>query len=80
MTDQWRDSIDPDGPTESDLERFGGEFKTCPECGSEAYDQAELCPSCGHAFDGEDKTSSVPVWAMVIAAGLVVLLLLFSII
>jgi len=80
MSDQWQDSIDPDGPSEHDLDRFGSEFKTCPECGSEAYDQAELCPSCGHAFDGADKLTNMPMWAMLVAGTLVVVFILWGII
>lgn len=79
MSDQWQDNIDPDGPQEADLDRFGGEFKTCPSCGSEAYDQAPSCPSCGHAFEGTDQPSGIPMWAMLVAGGMVVLFVLYAI-
>lgn len=69
----WDDEgLDPDGPSRADLERFGDEFRTCPECGSAVYDQAELCHRCGHAF--EEKSSSPPIWALMVA---VVVLVVF---
>ena len=54
------EGLDPEGPSRADLERFGDEFRTCPECGADVYDQAELCPKCGHAF-GQQRHSA-PVW------------------
>ncbi|USO00036.1 MAG: zinc-ribbon domain-containing protein [Phycisphaeraceae bacterium] len=53
------DDLHPEGPSAADLERFGDEFRTCPECGSQVYDQAPLCPECGHAF--EERTKA-PLW------------------
>jgi len=58
-----------EGPSESDLERFGSEFRECPSCGSLVYDQAEICQACGHAFMRRD--SGLPVWAIV--AGVLVI-------
>lgn len=53
------EGLDPEGPSPADLERFGDEFRTCPECGSDVYDQAEMCPKCGRAFEHHTST---PVW------------------
>ncbi|MCB9846150.1 MAG: hypothetical protein H6811_09220 [Phycisphaeraceae bacterium] len=64
------EAIDPEGPSAEDLERFGDEFRTCPECGSLVYDQSEICQACGHAF--EEKDAPVSRWW--IAAVVVVLL------
>lgn len=58
-----------EGPSEADLEQFGDATRKCPECGREVYDEAELCPHCGHAFSGEPK--GPPVW-VVVTAGLVI--------
>ncbi|MCL4741167.1 MAG: zinc-ribbon domain-containing protein [Phycisphaerales bacterium] len=44
------EGLDPEGPSAADLDRFGGEFVVCPECGFEVYDQAEVCPRCGRAL------------------------------
>ena len=44
-----------DDPTPEDVDAFSGVTRTCPECNSEVYDQAELCWKCGHAFSGEPK-------------------------
>ncbi|RMH27556.1 MAG: hypothetical protein D6693_05085 [Planctomycetota bacterium] len=41
--------FDPDreGPSDADLERFGGDMRPCPVCRSSVYDGATVCPSCG---------------------------------
>jgi hypothetical protein len=46
------DDEDDDGPTAEDLERFGGETRTCPECKKEVFDDTAVCYHCGHAFMG----------------------------
>ncbi len=59
-----------EGPSEADLERFGDEFRKCPECGSLVYDQTEICQACGYAFVRVEK--GLPIWAIV-AVGVVLL-------
>lgn len=76
--EQWQQT-DPDGPSEADIERFGSEFKTCPDCGDEVYDQAEFCTACNHAFEGADEPSGIPMWAMLIAALLLIAFVLFGV-
>lgn len=61
MSDAWE--RDPEGPSEADLERFGDEYRTCPECGSLVYDQSEICQACGHAFGASD--GGLPIWVMI---------------
>ncbi len=58
------EGLDPEGPSRADLERFGDEFRACPECGADVYDQAEICPRCGYAFE---HRSTAPVWVLVVA-------------
>jgi uncharacterized protein (DUF983 family) len=58
----YDDELD-EGPSDADIERFGGETRTCPECGAETYDESELCPKCGHAFEREAKT--LPAWVII---------------
>ena len=45
--------FDPDseGPSAADLDRFGGETHTCPDCRAEVYDGASICPHCGGFLD-----------------------------
>lgn len=64
--DDIGDAPDPEGPSPEDLERFGDEFRTCPSCGSDVYDQAELCHVCGHAF--EEPAGKPPVWILIVLA------------
>ena len=78
MTSQWQET-DPDGPSEADIERFGGEFKTCPDCGDEVYDQAEFCTACNHAFNVEAELKGIPGWAMVLGAAALIAILLFGV-
>lgn len=58
------EGLDPDGPSAEDLDRFGDEFKRCPECKSLVYDQSEMCQACGYAFEREPK--GIPPWAVVV--------------
>lgn len=67
------DDIDPEGPSRADMERFGDEFVTCPECKSLVYDQAEVCQACGRALHGEPK--GPPMWAVGVGAAVVAALL-----
>lgn len=63
--DDWEEGLDPDGPSPEDLDRFGDEFQTCPNCGASVYDQAELCARCGHAFN--QRPGGLPMWAILTA-------------
>lgn len=73
--------LDPEGPSAADLERFGGEFITCPNCGHEAYDQADTCDRCGRdlAAAGTDAVSGRLRWVLILAlvAGLLGVLSVF---
>jgi hypothetical protein len=64
----YDDDLDPQGPSREDMERFGDEFVTCPECKSLVYDQAEVCQACGRALHGEAK--GPPLWALGVGAAL----------
>ena len=69
------EGLDPEGPSRADLERFGDEFLTCPECGDDVYDQTSICPKCGHAFGNPPGPS--PVWIVVTAIAVVAAILVF---
>ncbi len=65
---QWQDpdigeGLHPDGPSAEDLDRFGDEFRTCPNCGHQIYDQAEICPHCREAII--DRPGSTPLWVWI---------------
>lgn len=64
-----------EGPSEADIERFSDATRKCPECGRDVYDEAEICPHCGHAFSGEPK--GTPAWVVVTAIIVVAALVLF---
>ncbi len=59
------DELDPDGPSEADIERFGAESRLCPECGADMYDDSTFCPSCGHVLMSTDS-SGTPPWAVIV--------------
>ena len=44
------DPVD-EGPSEADLDRFGGETRLCPACHTEVWDGASICPECGLILD-----------------------------
>lgn len=52
-----------EGPSESDLEQFGGVTRPCPKCQTELYDEVEICWKCGHHLGGEREAP--PVWIIV---------------
>lgn len=66
------DEFDED-PSPEDLERFGGATRQCPECGTELYDDAEVCWKCGHHLSSAPKGSKG--WVIAVAVVLVVLIL-----
>jgi hypothetical protein len=69
------ENFDPchEGPSDSDVARFGGETRPCPECRADVYDESEWCPKCGHAFSAEEMASATPgVKPWVVVTGVVV--------
>jgi predicted nucleic acid-binding Zn ribbon protein len=64
-----------EGPSEADLEKFGGVTRPCPECQTDLYDDAQICWKCGHALSGEPK--GLPTWMMVTAFVLLLAIVLF---
>jgi hypothetical protein len=71
------DEID-EGPSEADLERFGGVTQTCPECGTELYDDVGVCWNCGTPVGiGRRKSRGGPWAAIVVALILIAFILYF---
>lgn len=78
--DDWID----EGPSDEDLEQFGGETASttapCPECGAEIYDDAERCSACGQYITHKSSEwSGKPLWWTVLAvAGVIATLCALS--
>lgn len=70
------EGLDPEGPSAVDLDRFGSELDTCPNCKSTIYDQSEMCPQCGWYLGSEPKTLSL--WVVLGVCGLIVMLLMWA--
>ncbi len=60
---------DREGVCSSDLDRFGGDDITCPECGEDVYHDAAICSSCGHAMTDASISKGMPAWVPMVAAG-----------
>lgn len=73
----WDEGLHPEGPSAADLERFGDEYKRCPNCHADVYDQAELCHACGHHF--QVSTGNAGKWLILIAVIALLAFLMFVI-
>ena len=70
----WED--DPEEPDESDRDdRESADLATCPHCGQEVYEDAEVCPHCGNYISEHRGRTRKPLW-LVIAATVVALAML----
>ena len=68
---------DAECPSDEDMDQFSGVTRTCPECKTEVYDEAEICHNCGHAFSTMGAAGKgLPTWAIVTLVGVVALLAL----
>lgn len=73
--------FDPDdeGPSDADLERFGGATRACPDCKTDVYDEASICPRCGSYLDdrplGANRMKTRIFTAALIVAGIAILLI-----
>ncbi len=69
-----------EGPSDDDLDRFGGVTQSCWRCGTELYDDATVCgnclssvgPSCGPRM-------GTPVWAIVVGVVLAIVVAAWAI-
>lgn len=68
--DVFDDGLDPEGPSEADLDRFGDEQVRCWNCHAHYYDQLEHCPHCGSAH--RKPGAGMPTWMWALAAAGVV--------
>lgn len=70
-----------EGPSSEDIERLDHETATCPDCGAEIWDAAEICPKC-YAYLGGNAVDRKPVprWLrlvliVLLAVGLIIITL-----
>jgi predicted nucleic acid-binding Zn ribbon protein len=67
--------FDPDeGPSESDLDRYGGETTRCPHCGAEVYDEAEWCHKCGAVMEKEAHARRPTVYVAIVVGVLIAIM------
>lgn len=60
-----------EGPSDSDLARFGGDDISCPSCGASVYHDVPICHACGHAIRDAELTKKTPAWVPLLAVGAV---------
>ena len=79
MDDEFDDVFDDDWPDEDDDEDESL-VVTCPNCGTQVYEDAEQCPSCGeYIVHGSSVWSEKPLWWVLLAlAGVVAVILVLS--
>lgn len=65
--------MDPDGPSEADLERFSDVTVKCQGCGTELLDDVDECWKCGRKVGAKGShESGRPTWAVLTVLGIVV--------
>ena len=64
-----------DGPSEEDIERFGGVTQACPECGTELFDDVTVCWNCGHVLSSV-RSRGLPTWATIVVVLVVIAILI----
>lgn len=52
--DHDNDPYGSDGPSARDLDRLKDDTRSCPNCTSDIWDQADQCPVCGFPLDGSE--------------------------
>ncbi|MCA9277764.1 MAG: hypothetical protein H6815_03150 [Phycisphaeraceae bacterium] len=69
--------LDPEGPTQDDIERFNSPTVRCKNCNRETFDDIGACPHCGELVDTVSE-KRLPAWALVtVAAVLIGVVLVF---
>lgn len=69
-----------EGPSEEDIERFGGVTQRCPECGTELYDDVVTCWNCGaHVGVGSGGSSVSARWAVAVIVLLILAFVLYAV-
>ena len=69
-----------EGPSDDDLDRFGGVTQTCWRCGTELYDDATVCWNCQASVGpGSGSRRGTPVWVIVVGVLLALLVAAWAI-
>ncbi|MFG0284034.1 MAG: hypothetical protein ACF8R7_06390 [Phycisphaerales bacterium JB039] len=70
VVDHHEHDDDPDAPLREDIERFSEVTQRCPECGTELFDDVEICWNCGCVISEARQRGSRPPWWVIIAGAL----------
>jgi hypothetical protein len=70
------DEVD-EGPSDEDIERFGGVTQTCPECGTELYDDVGVCWNCGTPVGIGRRKAGTGSWVAVVVALILISFILY---
>jgi hypothetical protein len=66
--------MDPEGPSEADIEQFSDVTVICKGCGTELLDDVSECWKCGRPVGGKGShESGLPTWAVLTVVVLVIL-------
>lgn len=65
-------------PTPEDIERFGDVTQKCPHCGTDLYDDAEVCWKCGLAVT-ETPRRARTAWLVAVIVALIVAMAIWSV-
>lgn len=68
--------FDPEfeGPSEADVARFGADFISCPNCTADVYDEAAMCPTCGHLIEDTAEASNAMIMSPALVGGIALVL------
>lgn len=69
------DDID-EGPSEADIERFGGETTRCKRCGASVYDDSDWCHKCGEVLSDPDEARKPTAIVAIVVAILIAVFIL----
>ncbi len=72
------DVREDEGPSQADIEQFGGDSRPCPHCGADVYDDAEWCHKCGKVLGGSDERKLPKPWVIATIV-IVVLITMFAV-
>jgi uncharacterized protein (DUF983 family) len=70
------DQFDED-PSEADVERFSDVTQKCPHCGTQLFDDVELCWQCGMAVSDKPERSPMSLIVVLVIVMLVIITFVF---
>lgn len=75
MHEPWEE-LDPEGPSAEDLDRLDYAGVSCPNCGSDQYDQQDTCTVCGSSLSMREARG-LPDWAKIALCAVLAAFVLF---